>query len=112
MGIEITQKTDVHIIYLSGRIDAAALPSIKPSITHLYQHSQQNYIVSLEEVAFLDSAGLAMLVNLLKHSRANQGAVVLVWSKRKEANRILTLTKFDKVFKTANTVEEAISCLI
>ena len=56
-------------------------------------------VLDLRHVEFMDSAALAALVNLLKHARQAGGDVEMIPPESQAAHRILTLTKFDRVFK-------------
>jgi anti-anti-sigma factor len=102
----VTVENEVHVIALKNRIDAFTVPELKVQFEAYGEEASQHFIVDLTDVEFLDSAGLALLVKLLKQARGKQGDVVLVWSKVDAANRILKLTQFDKVFHTVNYVDE------
>jgi anti-anti-sigma factor len=66
-------------------------------------------VVDLSAVPFIDSAGMAVLVSLLKKARIAAGEVILVWPSEEAARRILRLTKFDRVFPMADDVQSALS---
>jgi anti-anti-sigma factor len=97
------------VIQLSGRFDAFHAPTIRAQIDSLISTGTLKIVVDLSETSFLDSAGLAVLVNLLKQLRQLGGDAKLVWPKKEEATRILRLTKFDRVFEISDTVELALS---
>jgi anti-sigma B factor antagonist len=103
---DVSQTDDIHIIELRNRIDAFSVQELKMQFEVYGLSENQRFIVDLSHVDFLDSAGLALLVKLLKQARAKQGDVVLVWSQVDTANRILKLTQFDKVFHIVNSVNE------
>lgn len=111
MEITIDSNETRHIITLDGRVDAFQVPALRKHIETFADHANQNYIVDLSTVDFLDSAGMAVLVKLLKQARTQSGEVVLIWSQHQEANRILTLTRFDKVFNMADDMDGAINHL-
>jgi anti-anti-sigma factor len=102
----MTAEHAVHVITLDSRVDTFHAPQLKTQFEAYTESESQRFVVDLTQVEFLDSAGLALLVTLLKQARAKQGEVVLVWSKLDAANRILRLTQFDKVFPMAYTVSE------
>ncbi len=92
---QITRKT---IIVLTGRIDAFNVSVLREQFNNLIEDGATLFVVDLSKVTFLDSAGMAALVSLLKKARSNGGDVSLVWPKLEAAKRILRLTKFDRVF--------------
>ena len=99
----------VGVIQLSGRFDAFHAPTARAQIDSLINNGLLNIVVDLSETGFLDSAGLAVLVNLLKQVRQLGGNAKLIWPKKEEATRILRLTKFDRVFEISDTVDLALN---
>ena len=78
-------------------------------LDELLESGAQRFVLDLSEVPFLDSAGMAVLVSLLKRARQGGGDVRLVWPAEEGARRILRLTKFDRVFSMADSVAMALS---
>jgi anti-sigma B factor antagonist len=109
--MQIEAQDDIYLIQLSGRVDAFIVPEFRTRIDTWQGQAVQKFIVDLNAVKFMDSAGLAALVKLLKQARAAGGDVVLVKSHSAATMRILSLTKFDKVFQIAETIAEARSYL-
>jgi anti-sigma B factor antagonist len=109
--VQVEEEDDLCLIRLSGRIDAFIVPELRSRIDAWEGQAVQQFIVDLQNVAFMDSAGLAALVKLLKQARAAGGDVVLVKSHSEATMRILSLTKFDKVFQMVETIPEARSYL-
>ncbi len=93
---------------LRGRLDQLLAEGITRFVLDLSDVCSSDLVLDLSDVPFLDSAGMAVLVNLLKRARSAQGDVRLVWPKREETQRILRLTKFDRVFEIAETQEAAL----
>jgi anti-sigma B factor antagonist len=105
-SVALKHDGNTSILNLSGRIDAFIVPQIKEKLTEL--ETKRSIIINLLHVDFLDSAGLAVLVRILKQARSQEGEAILVRSQSETANRILTLTRFDKVFTIYGTLEEAV----
>ena len=98
----------ILVVTLKDRIDAFSAPQIREQLHAKLEAGQSLFVVDLSETPFLDSAGMAVLVSLLKGSRQAGGDVKLVWPQHEGASRILHLTKFDRVFEMADTVDEAL----
>lgn len=111
MQVRIYEDQRIHIIALQDRVDAFVVAGLREQVEPLQSAESQQYVIDLSNVQFMDSAGLAFLVRILKHSRANNGDTVLVWSRQDSANRILRLTKFDQVFHITDSVEAAVAHL-
>lgn len=113
MGVDVHETEDpgIRVVALTGRVDAFTIPELRQPIEALFDAGIVRMVIDLSGVAFLDSAGMALLVKVLKLARAQDGDVALVWSQIEAANRVLKLTKFDRVFCTGDDVNAALACL-
>ncbi len=107
MEIKETQICTVAIAPI-GRIDVFSAPELRNVLDRHLNAGTIRFILDLAAVTFLDSAGMAALVSLLKRARTAGGDVKLVWPREEAAGRILRLTKFDRVFDMADSVEKAL----
>ncbi len=107
MNLDISLYS-IAIVVVRDRIDAFNAPELRSRLDQLLAEGITRFVLDLSDVPFLDSAGMAVLVNLLKRARSAEGDVRLVWPKREETQRILRLTKFDRVFKIAETQAAAL----
>lgn len=98
----------IHVVTAHGRLDAFSVPELRERLLALSTQGGRHFVVDLSGVDFLDSAGMAALVSLLKHARQVGGDVHLVWPASDAARRILHLTRFDRVFKMHDNVDEAL----
>jgi anti-sigma B factor antagonist len=107
-NIQVSEQVKrVKILTLSGRLDASNSASTRAEIDVVMQDGAINFIVDLRELTFMDSAGIAVLINLLKRARLLDGAVKLVRPSSPAPIRILHLTKFDRLFEMFDTVDDA-----
>ena len=110
MEIEINEQTTrIVTVAPAGRIDAFSAPQVREQFDQLISEGANNFVVDLSNVTFLDSAGMAVLVSLLKRVRQRDGKLKLVWPKTEAARRVLALTRMDRVFDMADTAEAAVS---
>ncbi|NWJ95800.1 MAG: STAS domain-containing protein [Chloroflexi bacterium] len=110
MELTITEHiVRINIIAPQGRIDAFCAPELRKQFEVLLGKNEIKFILDLSAVTFLDSAGMAALVSLLKAAREAGGDVKLVWPKEEAAQRILRLTRFDRVFDIADNQKAALS---
>lgn len=101
MSLEIsTNEKIIKIVTigLKGRVDAFEAPALRKQCDEFLANDFSHFVFDLSEVSMLDSAGLAVLVSVLKRSRLKNGDVRIVWPRAEAASRILKLTKFDQVF--------------
>ncbi len=95
----------IMAIKVQGRLDAFEAPSLRTRCEHFLNNGFIHFVFDLSDVTMLDSAGLAVLVSVLKHARLQNGDVRLVWPKTEAAARILKLTRFDQVFTSIEASE-------
>lgn len=99
----ITINTTEHVLRIvviapHGRVDAYEAPALRKLCDDYVESGVNQFVFDLTNVTMLDSAGLAVLVSVLKRARLKDGDVRLIWSKNEAVSRILKLTKFDQVF--------------
>jgi anti-sigma B factor antagonist len=97
----------VHVITLNERIDAFSAPDLRQEIERLLEEGANRFVIDLAQVPFFDSAAMAVFVSALKRARQAGGDVKLVWPQEEAAQRIIHLTKFDRVFDMADNAQEA-----
>jgi anti-sigma B factor antagonist len=105
---ERIETVQVAILSLEGRVDVVNAPQIREWGQSKFARQITHFVVDLSAVDFLDSAGLASLVNLLKNARREGGNVRLIMPAAETARRTLTLTRFDQVFDLYNDVAAAL----
>jgi anti-anti-sigma factor len=98
----------IVIVTPHDRIDAFNAPELRGRLETLFNEGVRKFVLDLSEVPFLDSAGMAVLVSILKRARQQGGDVRLVWPQQEAAQRILRLTKFDRVFDMSDSAEAAL----
>lgn len=86
-------------VALQDRLDAFSAPALRSQLDELAASGVQNFIIDLSGTPFMDSAGMAVLVSLLRRSRQTGGSVKLVWPRAEAVRRTLQLTQFDRIFE-------------
>jgi anti-anti-sigma factor len=111
MSVTVTAYATGALVAIDGRLDAHSVPQAREQLDGCIASGASRLVVDLSDVSFLDSAGLAMLVTVLKRARQEGGDVKLVWPTSENTQRILRLTRFDRVFEIAHTAEQALEQL-
>lgn len=97
------------VVAPTERIDAFSAPDLRTALDQQLTNGAKRFVLDLSNVPFLDSAGMAVLVSLMKRARERGGDVRLVWPTEEAARRIIKLTKFDRVFSMSDTAEAALA---
>ncbi len=98
----------IAVAALRGHVDAASVRTQRDQLHALPERGIYRIVLDLAGVTFLDSAGMAMLVGLLKRARAGGGDVRMVEPADDPVRHILQLTRLDLVFKMQESVEAAL----
>ena len=96
------------IVAVGGEIDVYTAPKLRDKITELVGGGVYDIVIDMEEVEFLDSTGLGVLVGGLKKVRAHDGSLQLVCSQDRLL-KIFRITGLAKVFVIHDTAEAALA---
>jgi anti-sigma B factor antagonist len=110
--LNIAIKEDVvRIVTLApqGRLDTLRALEFRKQMQAVIDSGVKNLVLDLSQTPFLDSAGMAVLVSGLKQCREHNGDARMVWPQAEAVKRILSLTKFDRIFEMKSSVEEALA---
>lgn len=101
----------VVIIVQEARLDAHNSPELKTVILQQFDAEKKNLIIDLNEVRFIDSSGLGVLVSGFKNASARNG-LLLLCSMQAQVKSMFELTRLHRVFDIYETNEDALRSLI
>jgi anti-sigma B factor antagonist len=67
-----------HVVSPRGEIDALTAPKLGSRLFGLAEDGKRGVVVDLSGVTFMDSTGIGVLVNALRHFSLRSGRMVLV----------------------------------
>lgn len=106
MAVKIEQKNALTICYISGEIDINTAPDIKKSLDKLLSKKEPRIIINFSSVTYVDSSGLATLVEILKNMRSYGGKMRLS-NLSPKIKSLFEITKLDRLFEIAADEETA-----
>lgn len=108
MDINIKRDGSNSVVYVTGEIDLYSSPKLREAILDLFGKRQQDkVVVNLSDVPYIDSSGIASLVEGLQAAKAKQARFILV-GLNDGPRHVLELTKLLNVFEIAPSEEEAL----
>ena len=110
MQINERNSNGIFVLALSGRLDAAAAPQLGKWFEKNLPQVQARLAVGMEEVTFIDSSGLSILVQGLKRCRERQGNLV-IFGVQQTVRIIFELTRLNKAFDIFVNEAEAIHAI-
>ena len=108
LGLVVREQDGWVVLTVSGEIDIATAPSLRERIHGLLTEDNPQLVVDLDDVGFLDSTALGVLVGGLKRVRAHEGSLRLVCNQERIL-KIFRITGLTKVFPIHTTVDEAVA---
>ena len=104
-----TREADgTTVVAVGGEIDVYTAPRLRDKFTELVAAGSYDIIVDMQNVEFLDSTGLGVLVGGLKRVRAHDGSLRLVCTQERIL-KIFRITGLTKVFPVHSSVAEAVA---
>jgi anti-anti-sigma factor len=94
------------VLSLVGALDLAAAPRFVSQAAEALRSGARRLFVELDGVSFVDSAGLAALLNVLRRATAARASLVLVGA-QPQIRGVLAQTRIDREFTFAATVDDA-----
>ena len=112
MGFKITssEKENVGVVTIEGDIDMFSSPGLRDTLVPMFSKGLKGIIVNLSDVSFMDSSGIATLVEGLQWSRKQEKAFILAGLGTNVRNA-LSLTKLETVFTIEEDVTSALESL-
>ncbi len=108
MNIRFDNKGDLIVCYMEGEIDINTAPSIKKSFEKVLQKQAKKVIINFKGVTYIDSSGLATLVEILKNMKQYGGRLRLT-NLTSKIKSLFEITKLDRLFEILPEEEEALS---
>ena len=106
MEHEIREENDALIVALKGDVDLQSSPEARTILLDCVG-KKKSVLVDLSGVGYIDSSGVASLVESLQTARKSGTNVILV-AVSEGALRVLQLARLDKVFTICDTVENGL----
>ena len=107
MKHEVTTKGDTAIIALKGEVDLESSPVARELLLSNVA-GKKNILVDLSAVSYIDSSGVASLVEALQAAKKN-GSRFSLAAASEPTRRVLELARLDKVFTMYDTVDEGLN---
>lgn len=108
MNSQVTEKNDVVIISLSGKImGGPEAGEINELINNLIDKEKKKIIIDLEKVGWMNSSGLGILIGAVTTLKNNGGKLIIVNVSDRIEN-LLKITKLSGVFNIEQNIDSAV----
>ena len=109
MSLSITSKINkkTALLAITGEVDMFSSPEARKEIANLVKKKVERIVVDLTGVSYMDSSGVATLIEGLQMCHKYNGTLVVA-GLRQNVREVFELTKLDKIFKIYNDSETAL----
>lgn len=109
MNIQVTEQNGVSIISLSGKImGGPEAGQVNEQINLLLDRGNRKIIMDLENVEWMNSSGLGILIGAITTLKNNGGSMALIHVSERILN-LLKITKLINVFSVHSDLESAMA---
>lgn len=109
MQVTCTKSNGIGVVQVSKALTAATVDSFRDQLASWQdaERDVKNYVMNLEAVDFMDSAGLGTLIAVLKRI-SEKGGDMKIACLQKKPRMVFEITRAYKVFEIYDSVEEAL----
>lgn len=109
MQIVVRLATGGTILDITGDIDLAHSPAMRKALLlEIREKKTPKVFLNLEKVRYIDSSGIASLVEGLKASR-DQGSRLILYGLSKTVREVMELSRLQKIFEIHDSEAQALA---
>jgi anti-sigma B factor antagonist len=108
MPVKVEPKSGLVVCHIDGEIDINSSPDIKKAFDKLITQKTPKIVINLSRVTYVDSSGLATLVEILKNMRSYGGRMRLA-NMSSKIKSLFEITKLEKLFEIMVDEAQAIA---
>ncbi|MEA2067804.1 MAG: STAS domain-containing protein [Verrucomicrobiota bacterium] len=113
MLVTCTKANGIGVVQVSKAMTAATVDAFRDQLAS-WQEAEvdvKNYIINLEQVDFMDSAGLGTLIAVLKRV-TERGGDMKIACLQKKPRMVFEITRAYKVFEIYDTLDDALKAFL
>lgn len=107
LNVTVRREGNACVVGVDGEVDIYTAPQLDEKLVEVLEDGEQNLIIDLSHVAFLDSTGLGVLVKALKRCREAGGSLSVV-AKEDRITKVFRITGLDAAMPVKASVAEAL----
>lgn len=110
MTLQCRDEQGVAIVEIKGEFDGTHSPEFRALLDQLMHEGRRRIVVDLQDVGFLDSSGLAVLVGGFKRVRSEAGNMCFA-ALQPAVQRIFKLTRLERAVEIQPDIDQAVQFL-
>src|SRR5215467_1660400 len=102
------RQSRVNVLSLKGEIDLHVSPSVTASLNEMIDKKPERMVVDLSDVSYIDSAGLAALIEAMQKVEGYGGKFMLT-GLQETVRSIFEISRLDQVFQIFPDADAALA---
>ena len=102
------KKTRPNVLPLEGEIDLHVSPEVAASLRAMIANKPEVLVVDLAKVSYMDSSGLAVLIDAMQHVQQYGGKFAIA-SVQESVQHIFEIARLDQVFQIFPDADSALA---
>jgi anti-sigma B factor antagonist len=107
LQIETRQASGAVVVATRGEVTVFSSPALRETLRKLAAEKPPRLILDLTQTRYIDSSGVATLVEALQTLQRHQGKLILAGMNQR-VRGVFEIARLDSIFTTATSVEEAL----
>ncbi|MCQ2736762.1 MAG: STAS domain-containing protein [bacterium] len=110
INIETSDLGGIKLVTVHGDIDVYSSPKVKDALYEIIDAEAYKIVINLEDIRYIDSTGLGVLIGALKKVKGSEGNITVVCS-NPQIKKVFTITGLVKIFGIYPNNDEAVNAL-
>ena len=107
MNVKSYEQDGIAVFQVNGEINISTSPELRKMFE---KEPRKKIVIDFEKVVYIDSSGLATLVEMLKRARTQGGSLGLAGMSDK-VKSLFEITKLDKLFSIFQDTKDAVDAV-
>jgi anti-sigma B factor antagonist len=105
----MVQAGDVEVcrVRIDGYLDSSTFPKLQDYLNEQFENEKYNYLLDLKDLDYISSAGLGVLMSMLRQVRQKNGDLKIV-NMSEKIHRVFNLLGFSRLMQVYHSEEEAL----
>ena len=107
METRILKVGSVEIVKVSGVVDSETVDEFSSSLASLVEKGEFQILLDIEELSYINTAGLSVIADVFKKARQNQGSLKIL-NAPEPIKELLDIVRFTRIIDLFDDEEEAL----
>ncbi|KXK40086.1 MAG: Anti-sigma-B factor antagonist [Candidatus Hinthialibacteria bacterium OLB16] len=101
----------IQKVRISGYLDSSTFPQLQEHLDNLLKQDHHYYLLDLENLDYISSAGLGVLMGILREVREKEGDLKII-NMSEKISRVFDLLGFSRLMKVYPSEQEALDAFL